>query len=1548
MDAGRKDVAGGNGGGDHDFSAVELPTPPGGSRLAMRFCPIPPGAFWMGERGGDADMEPRHRVVMPYRYWLGKYVVTQAEYRQVVEGLELVGQPRFDGEAWTASPSRFLGKDRHPVEQVSWRDAVLWCQALTAWLRNDGRYRDVTVRLPTEMEWEYACRGGTETAYWCGDDERDLEQVAWFGEEWRTGSTHSVEAVRSSDVDAQHAYGLVGSHGNVFEWCHDDHAEETYPDRASGATAAQPLCSDQAVRTWLKADRARVIRGGAWVSTAGWCRSAYRYWDWPDDRYGYLGFRVCLVRGPAACADQAGGGAASGKQGAEAEQAEPDKAGGARPTSGGAGEDGAGARKRLGRGVVCRDVSGYSSAEARSLLAAAAGRSPAAPGADEATRRSIPFAVIGKINTPQSCGHTALDFSAYAELTHLFLWGLSDLEKITGLPENLVCLDVRKCTKLKSLPGGSLPHLETLDLGGCNGLPGLPIGFAAPALRWLHLDGCTGFEDTGTAPHGLNALLLAATSLEEVSLVDCRWVGTLVLPSQTANDDVPSIGDPRFPERQLKKLVLRGCTGLTTLPKLSGYSRLHYLDVRGCAKLEAMPALPVGEDEQGRPTGIRTLYATGCNAMTSFLGLDIRRVHRGESTAAIGESVAAGQEVNVAGQFRTLSTLAADPAELRMAKVLFLGSGRCGKTTVAKALRWCRYSTAERAARRNSAEDPCPDGGQRSTPNIRLDALPLPSANAHGKPGSTTDVHIWDFGGQEIYHNTHRLFASEGAVFVIVTTPPTVQTERVEHDIEDEETNGLSAEDYQRQNIHRPVSYWLDYVWEARGLPAGSLDPEHPRAPRVLVVVTGTTSTDSAVAHVRQEAGERYRGCFDDDAPLKISVIAANLERATFEERGNVAEKIASAVALRAAAAADELGIKVPALYAALARRCTDILESNQRIRKAAEEGRPIDAPRIEQFTLRGWTDEVVAADSVKNRSARVRREIAAGLASYFHECGRVFRMEKAETVVVDQQWAVQLVYDMVVASAAVDRTRAEIHAITHNPFSAALFRQLFDRNPAVQEHWDFLLRLLDACNLVIRRGDDELLAVHPELLPPLTAAKAGELVKDWDGVAAGPDQGQLVNHSFAIHDTGDGLLLGRNAFQNVMATVGRIMHHGLPWHLLFGEDEAEWPASWTAALDEMPFQRQSYFWRDGFQILWRTGSCVRLRRECRDGSRERVPEQVLGLRMEWKNGTSAGGFRGGIFVQMLCSEEDVKASRLRSLLFDKYPADRERPSGRDSSESLAPPLAGYRMGSDDGDLLIHDLRLRDLPPAQARSLRGIGQPGWLHRDSPEQPFRFDVAISYRRKDSGAFVQALHAALEGAAVSCFYDCAPPRKRSKQKQRLNLTFVYDALRRARVLIVVPSAGYFESPKCEVTEAVNTFCPVELAEAVVAGTRKNGGRPAGQFFWVAPATGGNVVGQHLIESVSSAIEQAHGSVTNWSRSKDFEAVPIQHREARSVERARQTIHAQRSRWLAWRKAVGSGENQILIVPSGDAGMWDFSQVVARIREVLADSPAPRKRG
>ncbi|MSR26286.1 MAG: hypothetical protein EXS06_04605, partial [Planctomycetaceae bacterium] len=117
-----------------DEIALDLPVTPGGEPLAMRFCPIPAGEFRMGARSGKSDEEPRHLVRLAEDYWLGRDVVTQGEYRQVLQGLGLAGSKRPDGETWNESPSKRAGSDRLPVEQVSWDDARLWCEALSAWL----------------------------------------------------------------------------------------------------------------------------------------------------------------------------------------------------------------------------------------------------------------------------------------------------------------------------------------------------------------------------------------------------------------------------------------------------------------------------------------------------------------------------------------------------------------------------------------------------------------------------------------------------------------------------------------------------------------------------------------------------------------------------------------------------------------------------------------------------------------------------------------------------------------------------------------------------------------------------------------------------------------------------------------------------------------------------------------------------------------------------------------------------------------------------------------------------------------------------------------------------------------------------------------------------------------------------------------------------------------------------------------------------------------------------------------------------------------------
>ncbi|MCY3013511.1 MAG: formylglycine-generating enzyme family protein [Planctomycetota bacterium] len=325
--------------------------------------------FQMGSRGGRPDEKPIHRVVIETDFYLGTFVVTQEQWAAVWPEIQgLYGKKGPWEKPPGASPSYHKGSGLLPVEQVSWYDAMAFCDWLTRHQRliggkcpPDGDWRFC---LPTESEWEYACRGGPEgvgrdTEYWNGDGEAAMREVGWFvGNSGR--QTHPVPEPLIPGSVEDHPLGLFGLHGNVWEWCHDEWDGGAYRGRVDGD-------GDRAVEHRLEVLRAlaaggpasltapllpgvrfRVVRGGAWDGTAGWCRSASRDGYGPDDRDVDQGFRVCLVRGPAATTDQAGGGAAPGKRGAKVEQAEQDKAGGARPPSGAAGENGAagGAQRR--------------------------------------------------------------------------------------------------------------------------------------------------------------------------------------------------------------------------------------------------------------------------------------------------------------------------------------------------------------------------------------------------------------------------------------------------------------------------------------------------------------------------------------------------------------------------------------------------------------------------------------------------------------------------------------------------------------------------------------------------------------------------------------------------------------------------------------------------------------------------------------------------------------------------------------------------------------------------------------------------------------------------------------------------------------------------------------------------------------------------------------------------------------------------------------------------------------------------------------------------
>ncbi|WP_168219329.1 formylglycine-generating enzyme family protein [Limnoglobus roseus] len=241
-----------------------------GIRLAL----LPAGLYEMGaDAEGDPlarpNEAPAHRVVFSATVYMGVSPVTQAEYQRVTG----------------RNPSTFTGDQGgpdNPVEGVSWHDAVNFCTALGR--RPAERQAGRTYRLPTEAEWEFACRAGSTTIYSSSND-LPLSQANFCGAYGPDGGPRSPARGRTSPVGAYPAnlFGLHDMHGNVWEWCQDWYAEDYYETSPLQNPPGPPE------------GRFKVTRGGSWRSLAASCRASYRNAVTPNNRDAYTGFRVVMM-----------------------------------------------------------------------------------------------------------------------------------------------------------------------------------------------------------------------------------------------------------------------------------------------------------------------------------------------------------------------------------------------------------------------------------------------------------------------------------------------------------------------------------------------------------------------------------------------------------------------------------------------------------------------------------------------------------------------------------------------------------------------------------------------------------------------------------------------------------------------------------------------------------------------------------------------------------------------------------------------------------------------------------------------------------------------------------------------------------------------------------------------------------------------------------------------------------------------------------------------------------------------------------------------------
>ena len=605
-------------------------------------------------------------------------------------------------------------------------------------------------------------------------------------------------------------------------------------------------------------------------------------------------------------------------------------------------------------------------------------------------------------------------------LKAVHLWNLGGVTQLPELPAGLHTLEVRNCPDLTALP--TLPaSLEVLDVSGCGCLKKLTPNSTTdvPALKQVF------FEDVGGLSHDqIQSFVSRLLENDSNQLVELRVTNH---PSLTDSLVQSLVEDPRpNPVSQtLIKLVLKGNICLKQVGDLSRFEKLRHLDLSNCANLEQIANLP---------DNLQYFAVWGTNSLS--FGPTGTQTQQAQQVPKY--DLGTKEQPNVAGRFKTRKKFGGDLTLGAHAKILFLGNGRVGKTTLANTLRR-HFSRAdadlsglpklEQIASTHGVEL----GRWEShvvVPPARRDGLAEMSRHhadwaekwINGSPDRLqADLQLWDFGGQEIYHQTHRAFAGVGTVYVLVWRPRLTGDElKADYQAEVRKIGrdfGWLETEWMDQNRQHPVRYWVEYLTTLKDLKLKA-DGSRQMFRDVVIVCPQTPASEGRPLLEQELEGDQLLNKIDRNQCFYFDscdpAAAQNPEYQRFVE----------CLRERAGEVASEQSLLQPKVYEAAVTYVEDEIEDIQKNRRQSGDKAPERCLR----TVDVWQQQMIAKLQPLARQQVVSEDVQ-NMTDYLDACGKVLTLRGSlkltstgmanspqtneRHIVVDINWILKEVYSL-------------------------------------------------------------------------------------------------------------------------------------------------------------------------------------------------------------------------------------------------------------------------------------------------------------------------------------------------------------------------------------------------------------------------------------------------------------------------------------------------------------------------------------------------------